>query len=143
MCISEYNGISIKRTHHKTDTSTRRTVWRGTDWSALRSNYLRKYFYKADISIKRTLFLLQWCPLYRDSTVSLSNVFWTALFFILWENAFNNYLVSDLPVDIRLKLNVRETFMWQTGSHLNALCSFNLSRLSTGFMPQIGKIRYN
>ena len=67
--IKMYSGISIKRTHHKAETSIRRTVWRGTDCFALRSNYLRKNLYKADISMKRTLFLHQWCPLYRDSTV--------------------------------------------------------------------------
>ena len=36
----------------------------------MRSNYLRKNLYNVDISIKRTLFLHQWCPLCRDSTVS-------------------------------------------------------------------------
>ena len=38
------------------DTSIRRTVCRGTDCFALWSNYLRENLYKADISIKRTLF---------------------------------------------------------------------------------------
>ena len=51
-----YRGISIKRTHYKADTSIRRTVWRGTDCFALRSNYLRNNLYQADISIKRTHF---------------------------------------------------------------------------------------
>ena len=51
-----YSGISIKRTHCEADTSVRRTVWRGTDCFALRSNYLRKNLYQADISIKRTHF---------------------------------------------------------------------------------------
>ena len=68
--IWRYSGISIKRTHYKADTSIRRTVWRGTDCCALRSNYLRKNLYKTDSSIKRTFFFLhQWYPLYRDSTV--------------------------------------------------------------------------
>ena len=51
-----YSRISVKRTHHKWDTSIRRTVWLGTDCFALRSSYLRKNLYKADISIKPTLF---------------------------------------------------------------------------------------
>ena len=55
--------------HYKVDNSLRRTVWRGTDCFALRSNYLQKNLYKADISIKWTVFLYQWCPLYRDFTV--------------------------------------------------------------------------
>ena len=54
--VHYYSGISITRTHYKADTSTRRTVWRGTDCFALRSNCLRKNLYKPDISIKRTLF---------------------------------------------------------------------------------------
>ena len=37
--ISKYSGISIKRTHYKVDTSIRRTVCRGTDCCAQRSNY--------------------------------------------------------------------------------------------------------
>ena len=51
-----YSGISIKRTHYKADIPIRRTVWRGTDCFALRSNYLRKNLYKADISVNRTIF---------------------------------------------------------------------------------------
>ena len=50
-----YSGISIKRTHYIADNSIRRTVWQGTDCFALRSNYLRKNLYTADISIKRTI----------------------------------------------------------------------------------------
>ena len=54
--VCKYSGISIKRTHYKADTSIRRTVWRGTDCFAFRSDHLRKNLYKADISIKRTHF---------------------------------------------------------------------------------------
>ena len=55
--------------HYKADTSMRRIVWRGADCFALRLSYLRKNLCKADISIKRTLFLPPWCPLYRDFAV--------------------------------------------------------------------------
>ena len=51
-----YSGISIKCTHYKVDTCIRRTVWWETDCFALRPSYLRKSLYKADISLKRTLF---------------------------------------------------------------------------------------
>ena len=52
----EYSGISTKWTHYKADASIRQIVWRGTDCFSLRSNYLRKNLYKADISIKETHF---------------------------------------------------------------------------------------
>ena len=59
----------------KADTSIKRTVWRGTDCFAFRPNDLRKNLYKVDISIKRTHFLHQWCPFYRDSTVLFIVIF--------------------------------------------------------------------
>ena len=68
-----FSRISIKQARFKSETFIRRRVWRGTGCFALRSNYLRKNLYKADISIKWTLFLHQWCLLYRDSTVVPSN----------------------------------------------------------------------
>ena len=55
--------IVIQWNLYKADTSIRRTVWRGTVCFALRSNYLKKILCKAAISIKRTLFLHQWCPM--------------------------------------------------------------------------------
>ena len=45
----------------------------------MRSNYLRKNLHKTDISIKRTYFLHQWCPLYRDSTVIEFIFKWTII----------------------------------------------------------------
>ena len=85
-----YSGISITRTHYKADSSIRRTVWRGTDCFALRSNYLRKNLYKADISIKETLFLHQCCPLYRDFTVfSITWEVWACLTFSIKWNEFS------------------------------------------------------
>ena len=75
------NGISIKRTHYKADTSIRRTVWREMDCLALQSNHLKKNLYKP-----LTLFLHQWCPLYRDSTVKACR--WNLIYFSKFTNAF-------------------------------------------------------
>ena len=74
----QYSWISIKWTHYKADTSIRRKVCRGTDCFALQSNYLRKNLYKADISIKQTLFLHQF---YRDSTALIHNKFRLGILF--------------------------------------------------------------
>ena len=52
---SQCEQIFLLQTLYKADTSIGRTVWRGTDCLALRSDYLRKNLYKADSSIKRTL----------------------------------------------------------------------------------------
>ena len=71
--------ISIKRTPYKADTSIRRTVWRGTECFALRSNYLRKYLYKAD-----TFYAPMVSALYRfhcTETNGLWSNLWKSTFF--------------------------------------------------------------
>lgn len=41
---------------------------------------------------------------------------------------------SCIPVDTQSKLNFRKTFTWDPGRHMSALCTFSLSRLSTGIL---------
>ena len=105
--VKHYSGISIKRTHDKADTSIRRTVWRGTDCYALRSNYLRENLYKADISIKRTLFLHQWCPLYRDSTVTFK------LFFLKKNATFLSFRRKKIFGRIQIFVHSNFTLFWR------------------------------
>ena len=94
-----------KGTHYKVETSIRRTVWRGTDYFALRLNYLRKNLYKADISIKRTLFLYQWCSLYRDSAVS-------------WKSCLNLCVWSWLKDILSLIKNFIPSGLWTANTGL-------------------------
>ena len=96
-----YSGISIKWTPCKADTSIRRTVWRGTEYFALWSNYLGKNLYKVDSSIKRTLFLHQWCPFYSNS-----DLFSFSAFFFFWQilSSYFFQALSDFPSFDELEL---------------------------------------
>ena len=82
--------ISIKRTPYKADTSIRRTVWRGTECFALRSNYLRKYLYKAD-----TFYAPMVSTLYRFHCTEINGLWsnlWKSTFFEKKKDFLQNHL---------------------------------------------------
>ena len=84
------SGISIKRTPYKADTFIGRTVWRGTDCFALRSNYLRKNLYKAD-----TFYAPMVSALYRFHCTEING---------LWSNLWKSTFFEKKKISCKITL---------------------------------------